>query len=265
MPKSPIFIFRADPPASASVNMARDSAFLDLAQSANHSQSIFFRVYSWQQAAISLGRHQNPERLLNREAFKRIEKGQLDLVKRPTGGRAVLHHKELSYALAASYENKFFGSGLRESMHAIALLLQDFLLSLGLPANLLSINTETRNQAMVDCYAMEGFAEILLDRQKLIGSAQRRSHNAFMQHGSLPLFTHTLSLQEFLQDSTPKTSASLPPAPSKPIKKAYLENFIKLDESDMPALQSRFVSFFKQSLQSSHQKQPASQPFNRAL
>ena len=104
--------------------MARDQALLDLAE---RSGGAFLRLYRWEPFCLSFGRH---EPALRRYDRNRIRDLGLSCVRRPTGGRAVWHARELTYAVAAPLDA--FG-GLREAYHAIHQTIARALSSFGVP------------------------------------------------------------------------------------------------------------------------------------
>ncbi len=157
--------------------MALDQALLDLAERTGEG---FLRLYRWEPWCLSFGRHEPALRRYDRDAIERLG---LDTVRRPTGGRAVWHARELTYAVAAPGAS--FGS-LTESYHLIHETLAAALRSLGVDASLaghgpaLGVGTGA-------CFASPAGGEILSCGRKLLGSAQLRQGAAFLQHGSLLL------------------------------------------------------------------------------
>src|SRR4051812_12146031 len=83
------------PPRSGAENMARDSA---LQNRAARTGETVFSIYSWARPTISLGRNQPAAGLYD---LDRIQRGGIDVVRRPTGGRAILHHREVTYSVTA--------------------------------------------------------------------------------------------------------------------------------------------------------------------
>src|SRR4051794_837993 len=83
------------PPRSGAENMARDSA-LQL-RAASTSETVF-SIYSWDRPTLSFGRHQPAAGLYDVE---RLRAATVDIVRRPTGGRAILHHREVTYSVTA--------------------------------------------------------------------------------------------------------------------------------------------------------------------
>jgi lipoate-protein ligase A len=157
--------------------MALDQTLLDLAE----RQGVgFLRIYRWSPFCLSFGRHEPALRRYNRSE---IERRGLEVVRRPTGGRAVWHARELTYAVAAPIA--WFGT-LAQSYRAIHQTLADAVRSLGVTPTLAD-PTPTASLATGACFASPAGGEVLANDRKLIGSAQLRQGSAFLQHGSLLL------------------------------------------------------------------------------
>ena len=142
----------------------------------------FLRLYRWNPGCLSFGRH---EPALTRYDRARIEQLGLDTVRRPTGGRAVWHHDEVTYAVAAPVEA--FGS-LAESYAAIHRMIVDALARLGVVAQLAPApSTQPPAPSAGACFASPAGGEVVANGRKLVGSAQTREGGAFLQHGSILL------------------------------------------------------------------------------
>ncbi len=179
-------------------NMARDRALFDAIEKHSEDRGAppppVLRLYAWRPWAVSLGQHQDLDRTIDRKAL--TERGY-DWVRRPTGGRAVLHADEITYCLVAPLSGPF-ADGLAASHHRIAAALSRFYRCFNLPVSL----TRPASPAQLDprspapCFVEPGLAELELDGRKLAGSAQRRGRRALLQHGSLPLGPAHLELAE---------------------------------------------------------------------
>lgn len=157
--------------------MALDQAMLDLAERTGEG---FLRLYRWEPWCLSFGRNEPALRRYDRHA---IEHRGLDTVRRPTGGRAVWHARELTYAVAAP--GAYFGA-LTESYRFIHETLASALRSLGVDATLAGSGPALGVGAGA-CFAAPAGGEILSHGRKLLGSAQLRQGSAFLQQGSLLL------------------------------------------------------------------------------
>jgi lipoate-protein ligase A len=136
---------------------------------------------------VSLGRFQHKERAVNADACRR--RG-FDIVRRITGGRAVLHCDELTYSVIARIDNDLFPNDVLGTYKVIAAGLLAGLRELGIAAEMVS--RSGRHAEMVKsiprepaCFSSPSWYEILVKGRKIIGSAQRRVGGAFLQHGSI--------------------------------------------------------------------------------
>lgn len=167
------------------LNMSVDSRLFSEVDSDPEPRTIL-RFYGWRRPTISLGRHQNPEAALDLEYCS--ARG-IEWVHRPTGGRAVLHDDELTYAVISN-DPVLFGTGVYENYRRISEALRVGLGLLGVHAVLAP---ETRKlQARPGgpdppCFMSPSRYELTIDGRKIAGSAQRRGRRGFLQHGSLPL------------------------------------------------------------------------------
>jgi lipoate-protein ligase A len=159
-------------------NMAVDVALLDRTLATGEA---FLRCYRWEPHCLSFGRN---EPALRRYDTERIRALGLSCVRRPTGGRAVWHARELTYAVSAPLSA--FG-GMREAYAAIHGLLAAALGSMGVQALLAPRSSPTPGVGSGPCFATPVGGEVLVRERKVVGSAQLRSGDAFLQHGSLLL------------------------------------------------------------------------------
>lgn len=167
-----------DPPRPGWENMAIDAALLDWADSENGAS---LRLYRWEPYCLSFGRHEPATRRYDAERIRTLG---LDCVRRPTGGRAVWHARELTYAVAAPLDG--FG-GLKAAYHAIHEVLAAALRRLGATPLLAPRHTLVPAVHAGPCFAAPVGGEVLVDGRKVAGSAQLRQGDAFLQHGSLLL------------------------------------------------------------------------------
>jgi lipoate-protein ligase A len=164
--------------ASGAVNMAIDAGLLALAERTGRA---FLRLYRFDPPCLSFGRNE-PVTGYDRSAITRLG---VDVVRRPTGGRAVWHEHELTYAVAAPIAA--FGS-LRLGYWAIQGWLAAALRTLGAEAALALQGPRPAAHARSGaCFAAPVGGEVLVDGRKLVGSAQARRGRALLQHGSVLL------------------------------------------------------------------------------
>jgi lipoate-protein ligase A len=163
-------------PDDGATNMAIDEALLLRARRTGETA---YRVYAWSRPTVSLGRHQTAR---GRYDLERARALGIDFVRRPTGGRAILHHREITYAVAGPVA--MFGS-LRESYRAINRLLLEALGTLGVDAREAVVSTRAPLPGIAPCFEAPVAGEVVAGGRKLVGSAQVRDGDAFLQHGSI--------------------------------------------------------------------------------
>ena len=167
-------------------NMAVDEAILEsyLTPDAGTAPPTL-RLYGWNPPALSLGKSQPSSGSCERRVLRR--RG-IDLVRRPTGGLAVLHDRERTYAVIGSLRREPFAGGVLETYRSISAALEDAMRSLGASARASSARREgVRPEVGPSCFALTSAHEITVGGRKLIGSAQFRRGCAFLQHGSILL------------------------------------------------------------------------------
>lgn len=166
-----------DPPLPGHANMARDHA---LAHGLEGSEGVL-RLYRWDPATVSFGRNE-PARGRYVEELAREE--DVGFVRRPTGGRAVLHDRELTYALV--FPRDAFG-GLKVSYRLINQGLLAGIRRLGAAAELAVASGPSLPPDAGPCFRQPAEGEVAALGRKLIGSAQVRIGEAVLQHGSIIL------------------------------------------------------------------------------
>jgi lipoate-protein ligase A len=166
-------------------NMAIDAALLDEVERSDSPRTIV-RFYGWQTPTISLGRNQKIERAVDQEYCARH---RIDVVHRPTGGRAVLHDDELTYAVISN-DRDTFGDTIYGNYKRVSEALCLGYMALGVPA-VLAPDTKKTELLMLDgdppCFLSPSRYELMVGGRKIVGSAQRRVRSSFLQHGSMPI------------------------------------------------------------------------------
>jgi len=162
--------------ADGVTNMATDAALL---AHARRSGEATLRLYAWDGPTLSLGRHERARDLFDPA---RLRAEGVGVVRRPTGGRALLHHREVTYSVTAPAA---LTQG--ESYAAINALLLDALARLGVRAALAAPRGRPLRPEGAACFAEPGAGEVVVDGAKLVGSAQLREDGALLQHGSILL------------------------------------------------------------------------------
>lgn len=167
-------------PKPGALNMAIDAAILAAVEQGEAPPTL--RLYRWNPPCLSLGYSQ---------AFSDVDVVQLttnnwDVVRRPTGGRAILHTDELTYAVIGPKNDPRLAGSLMDSYQHISQALFDALSRMGLPVEVhAGKNPEAHHQPV--CFENPSDFEITAAGKKIIGSAQARKKTSLLQHGSLPL------------------------------------------------------------------------------
>jgi lipoate-protein ligase A len=190
------------PPRSGAENMARDTALQ--ARAAETAETVF-SVYSWARPTLSFGRNQPATGVYD---VGRIQTAGLDVVRRPTGGRAILHNREVTYSVTAPLEDAGL---LRESYSRINRILVDGLARLGIVAAAASPSERAPVPSIRPCFETPGEGELVADGGKLVGSAQWRDGGALLQHGSILVEDDQSSLRCFAAGAADRSGGSTTP------------------------------------------------------
>jgi lipoyl(octanoyl) transferase len=171
-------------PTDGATNMAIDEALWRARQAGQAPPTL--RFFAWDPPTVSLGYGQPLGRDVDTETCRALGVG---LVRRPTGGSAIYHdgpERELTYSVAATAEDLGIGPDLLETYQWIGRALLRGLRALGAPAELVP-ERPPDGPAPAFCFARTGVFEIEVAGRKLVGSAQRRQGESFLQHGAVLL------------------------------------------------------------------------------
>jgi len=167
-------------PLSGSLNMAVDDF---LFRSLSSEPQTNLRFYRWERPTVSLGYSQDIRKVVNVEY---CQKQGIDIVRRMTGGKLVLHHKEVTYSLCSS-DKETFTSTLVDSYRLISQALLRGFEKMGLDSYLADAPPNSYVRGNLPCFSYPARDEIEVDGKKIVGSAQKRAGSKFIQHGSIPL------------------------------------------------------------------------------
>ncbi|MGB7296523.1 MAG: biotin/lipoate A/B protein ligase family protein, partial [Candidatus Aminicenantales bacterium] len=167
-------------PRPGAFNMALDE---HLFRRTGQGSRTSVRFYCWQRPTVSLGYSQRINDVVDIDYCRRHG---IDLVRRITGGKLVLHWREITYAIASSDTETFSGT-LTESYRRISAGLILGLEKMGLRARLAGPPPSSYSRGNMPCFAYPARDEIAIDGRKIVGSAQKRVGGRFLQHGSIPL------------------------------------------------------------------------------
>ncbi len=203
MPSPEAWRLLQTPPLPGALNMAIDHTLLE---SYSLRQQPTLRFYRWSPVCVSLGLAQRLERDVDQAACAELG---IDIVRRPTGGRAILHDQEVTYALAIAIDHPLVGgSSVVEAYRAISLALCAGLAALGISAELAP--RPGRQQAKsAACFDLPSDYELTVGGRKLVGSAQARRNGVLLQHGTLLLHADLQRLSRVLHLPPALTAARL--------------------------------------------------------
>ncbi|MFI5370617.1 MAG: biotin/lipoate A/B protein ligase family protein [Candidatus Eisenbacteria bacterium] len=194
-------ILWVDDGLDVTTQMARDVALLAAAEDGHEP---VLRLFRFDPPGITLGASQEPGRELDLDACARDGVGW---AVRPTGGRAIFHADEWTYALAAPIDDPDWGGTRDVAYDRVSRLLVASLERLGVPAILAAGSHRERTESgaahtagpAAPCFASTARHEVVLEGGKLVGSAQRRTARALLQQGSLLLGDGHLRLADYLR------------------------------------------------------------------
>jgi lipoyl(octanoyl) transferase len=166
-------------PCTASYNMAMDEAIASAVKRGYSPPTL--RLYNWDRPSVSIGYFQKVGDI---DSDYCIKKG-IPIVRRPTGGRAILHNSEIAYSFSAKTETGIFSKGLLDSYEKISKAFGLALSKIGLASELKLQRVFHRNRSPL-CFQVTSYGEITVNNRKVIGSAQKRWPDGFLQQGSIP-------------------------------------------------------------------------------
>ncbi|MGR3764992.1 lipoate--protein ligase family protein [Rossellomorea sp. NS-SX7] len=172
---------------SPSYNMALDEALLDWHSEGKIPPTI--RFYGWDPATLSVGYFQKVEKEINMDAVKEYGLG---FVRRPTGGRGVLHDEELTYSVIVSEEHPEMPKTVTEAYRVISEGVLKGFQGLGLEAYFAVPKTAEEREGLKNprsavCFDAPSWYELVVEGRKVAGSAQTRQKGVILQHGSILL------------------------------------------------------------------------------
>ncbi|MEK9627710.1 MAG: biotin/lipoate A/B protein ligase family protein [Nitrospinota bacterium] len=185
-----------DPLGDGLLNMATDRAMLEACNEGKAPPTL--RLYGWKRPTLSIGYSQDISKNIN---LKSCEEKGVPVVRRITGGRALLHQHEMTYSVVAPIPHQYFPGSFRGAFGKIS---QAIIESLKIGKIQGAEVAGKRDNESHDgarrspaCFSVANHCEITVGGKKLVGSAQRRLRSAFLQHGSVildmdPQLTHSL-------------------------------------------------------------------------
>lgn len=190
-------------PRDGAWNMALDEAIMDAVASGTSQPTL--RLYQWEPACLSLGKRQP----LSGIDLDQCRQNGVDVVRRATGGWAILHTDELTYSIVARPDDPRAEGAILDAYRRLSQGLVASLHLLGVPATMNPVAGAGVQNASAACFEVPSAYEITIGQQKLIGSAQTRPAGRVLQHGSLPLRGDIARVVRYLWFQTEADQAQL--------------------------------------------------------
>jgi lipoate-protein ligase A len=190
-------------PRTGAENMALDEAVMDAVGAALAPPTM--RFYAWEPACLSLGKRQ----ILEGVDLGACRRDGVDVVRRPTGGWAILHTDELTYSIAVRPDDPRAEGAILDAYRKLSQGLVAGLRLLGAPAEMNPVAPGGTHNASAACFEAPSAYEITAGGRKLIGSAQVRPNGRVLQHGSLPLHGDISRVARYLAFETDEERAAL--------------------------------------------------------
>jgi lipoate-protein ligase A len=176
-------------------NMSVDEAILEYTAIGETPPTL--RLYSWSPPCISLGYAQS----INDVSIEKLHENNWEIVRRPTGGKAILHTDELTYSVCGPNSDPHLIGSVLESYQRLSLALVEGLRRMGILADTVEVSNGINDQDPENpvCFEVPSNYEITVSGKKIIGSAQARRKSGVLQHGSLPLFGDLTRIMQVLK------------------------------------------------------------------
>ena len=241
---------------NSGVNSGKFNMDFDVFLAENFSQgNAFLRVYRWKPYCISLGANQSFEDI----NLAKTRYHQIDVVKRPTGGRAILHSQELTYSVIYPIDST---SSAKNIYNEINLALRKGLINFDTRLNAIDLEHAQpdfkefyKSDISAICFAVSAKSELNYSGKKLVGSAQRKLGNVILQHGSILCGEYHKRIVDYLNVSDEQRNKMLNEISSTTIDlKSALKvevDYAKLSTSILNGFKEHFNSDFEEVEQSS--------------
>jgi len=180
-------------PQHAFSNMAHDEAISEAVRQKISPSTL--RIYRWDRPSVSIGYFQKVSEI----DLEYCKEKDYPVVRRLTGGRAILHDNELTYSFSSSRDNSLFNGTLHRDYTLISNALVEGLKHMGVEAEISFRKKRSADSRSPACFQSVSFGEITVAGKKIIGSAQKRYKDGFLQQGSVILHSNTEALQRVLK------------------------------------------------------------------
>ncbi|QHJ72116.1 lipoate--protein ligase family protein [Planococcus halotolerans] len=183
---------------SPAFNMALDELMLEWLSKGEIGPTI--RFYGWSPAGISIGRFQDADKKID---FQQASAYGAKIVRRQTGGRAVLHDQELTYSVVVPETHPAMPRSVKEAYLVISKGLLEGFRELGIDAEFAIPETSIEKTESAVCFDKSSWYELLVDGKKAAGSAQMRRKGMILQHGSIPIEIDSVKLFDLFSYPSP--------------------------------------------------------------
>ncbi len=167
---------------NGSWNMAVDEAIFIITKEKNLSPTL--RFYRWRPSAVSIGYAQNVGEEVNLKECRRL---RMDIVRRYTGGGAIFHADELTYSFISKTDGYQHFDDLLASYKQVCWGIIKGLSKLGISVKFREEKNKLSSRKKVPCFMANSKHDLIVNEKKVLGNAQRRTKEVFLQQGSLPL------------------------------------------------------------------------------
>ncbi|MBI4844784.1 MAG: lipoate--protein ligase family protein [Nitrospirae bacterium] len=178
---------------NAFFNMALDEAICDAVRRKLSPPTL--RVYKWARPSVSIGYFQK----ISDIDIDYCKNNDYPVVRRLTGGRAILHDSEITYSFSAKKGSLYFNGRLRNDYTIISRALVEGLKLCGIPAEISFKRKKASEQKSPVCFKVVSYGEVTVNDRKVIGSAQKRYSDGFLQHGSILLRHEDAELKKVIR------------------------------------------------------------------
>lgn len=231
--------------ADGAFNMATDEALAAFCQ----TSTPIVRFYAWHPFTISIGYHQDFSDL----NLEKCRHDGIDVVRRPTGGRAIYHAQEVTYSVIIPRDSALYSQATLDVYNQISSALVEGLTRLNLPLVLEKKPNSGPGFSRYDrefaCFATSAKYEIHCQSKKLVGSAQRKFERALLQHGSIIVGDEHLKLVDYLATKNGEFDRALEMLRKRTISIERILNKKVINDDILPHLRTGFEKYFGAILQ----------------
>ncbi|SDJ41415.1 lipoate--protein ligase family protein [Salimicrobium halophilum] len=181
--------FLYTPDLTPAMNMALDESLMKWHREKKIAPVL--RFYTWSPAGLSVGHFQKTDGRISKEG---VSEHQVDIVRRLTGGRAVLHDDELTYSVIIAEDHPMIPNTVKEAYLVLSEGLMKGYSRLGIEAEYAIPEEERMNNQSAVCFEEPSWYELTIHGKKAAGSAQVRQKGVLLQHGSIPIRTDEAKL-----------------------------------------------------------------------